>query len=220
MRTSFTSRSASSARGPSVRITARRCTTANDDGIKETFVGSTLDGQPNHGFQVDDNGNPKQAPTSSEGPLLAAPDPWCGPCRCARLLQPRARERNRRRLVPATQRRLLDGGGSASAQCVQRDLRCRRWRSARSVSPSPGRDRSPRQASTPWWRASPRAAPAGVWTAPETRYHRAGCTNPFWVAINTYLSAIGLSTAEFDTQEAYFDSLPLRWPPRRSRTRR
>jgi hypothetical protein len=34
-----------------------------------------------------------------------------------------------------------------------------------------------------------------------------GCTNPFWVAINTYLSAIGLSTAEFDTQEATFDSV-------------
>src|ERR1019366_656232 len=28
------------------------------DGIKETFIGSTLDGQPHHGWTVDDNGNP------------------------------------------------------------------------------------------------------------------------------------------------------------------
>jgi hypothetical protein len=28
------------------------------DGVKETFIGSTLDGQPHHGWKVDDNGNP------------------------------------------------------------------------------------------------------------------------------------------------------------------
>ena len=58
-------------KGPIGAFTAPQMYDANADGIKETFVGSTLDGQMNHGFKTDDNGNTKQPPTyPTENPLL------------------------------------------------------------------------------------------------------------------------------------------------------
>ena len=32
-----------------------------------------------------------------------------------------------------------------------------------------------------------------------------GCTNPFWVAINTFLSAVGVLGLDAEAQEEYFD---------------
>ena len=43
------------------------------------------------------------------------------------------------------------------------------------------------------------------WTAPGSRGTIPGCTNPFWVAVNTFLRAIGMIDADAATQETYFD---------------
>ena len=46
---------------------------------------------------------------------------------------------------------------------------------------------------------------AYAWTAPEARTTIPGCTNPFWVGINTYLGALGILGADSDAQEGACD---------------
>jgi hypothetical protein len=45
-------------RGPRGAFTTAQMVDTDGDGKKETFIGSTLDGQPHHGWKTDDNGNP------------------------------------------------------------------------------------------------------------------------------------------------------------------
>ena len=42
----------------SARSAAPTMIDTDGDGVKETFIGSTLDGQPHHGWKTDDAGNP------------------------------------------------------------------------------------------------------------------------------------------------------------------
>jgi hypothetical protein len=44
-----------------------------------------------------------------------------------------------------------------------------------------------------------------VWTAPGANSSVAGCTNPYWVSVNTLLRAIGQLSSSTSTQEQYFD---------------
>jgi hypothetical protein len=44
-----------------------------------------------------------------------------------------------------------------------------------------------------------------TWTAPGSRSWTIPCTNPIWIAVNTYLNYLGLMQASASTQEALFD---------------
>jgi hypothetical protein len=67
-------------KGPIGAYTTQGMYDSNDDGVKETFVGSTLDGQPNPG------GLKRQPQKWRERVQGTSPDPWVGPCRWSRLL--------------------------------------------------------------------------------------------------------------------------------------
>ena len=194
-------------KGPIGAFTPPQMYDANADGIKETFVGSTLDGQMNHGFKTDDNGNTKQPPTyPTENPLLGlrqtlGTDPAgahdyfslgrVSETGAGWFQQPS--DNSWMHEVAYAHSAYNEVFAAGVALC---EIRITQVKDAPFTSPgqhtmvaciSQGR--------TGW-----------IWTAPETRTTAPGCTNPFWVAINTYLGAIGLLGAEYDTQEASFDS--------------
>ncbi|MEI9971047.1 MAG: hypothetical protein WDO73_02785 [Ignavibacteriota bacterium] len=171
------------------------------DGIKETFIGSTLDGSPNHGFQADSNGNLKAGvnPTfglrQGLGADPAGPHEYFALGRVATTAFgwfPQASD-------GSVMEEVEDSSSAYNLVYAAGVSFCE----MRIVKPS----------SDPLTAPSQHAMIAMVsqgltalsWTGPGARTTIPGCTNPFWVAINTYLRAINLLGDTTANQEAAFD---------------
>ena len=174
--------------GPLGAFSVASMVDTDGDGVKETFIGSTLDGQPHHGWKVDDNGNPtgnsyglRQAlgtdPAGSNdffsiGRVGATPINW----------------------------REVSGGGSMYENTFAAGVA---FCEIRRV------DQKGIQLSTPQSHEMYAMISQGLtgrrWTAPGTAVDEGGMTNPFWVAVNTFLRAIGLAGASASTQQDTFD---------------
>jgi hypothetical protein len=174
--------------GPLGAFTLPQMVDTDADGIKETYVGPTLDGQPSHLFKTDENGNTTETPGSLGLHLGADPagehdyfslDETAGTPSSYREVQYGAsiyRDDYAAGVAFIVIRRTDESGVQLSVPASHSMIA--------SIS----------QGLTGW-----------TWTEPGTRESAPGCTNPFWVAINTYLRAIGANGLSASAQEAYFD---------------
>ena len=177
-------------RGPLGAYTAAQMIDRDSDGVKETLVASTLDGQAHHGFKTDDNGDPEEDSSNLGLRQVLGSDP-AGLNDFFSL----GRVGN----APGSWREVV-GGASVYEDTYAADLAFIEIRRT---------DESGMQLSTPGSHAMVAVISKGltgkVWAAPGARADQPGCTNPFWVAINTFLRAIALAGADSATQEPVFD---------------
>ena len=177
-------------RGPLGAYTPAQMVDEDGDGKKETLIASTLDGQAHHGFAVDENGDP--TPESNDYGLrqVLGSDP-AGANDFFSV--------GRVGDTPANWREVV-GGESVYEDTYAAEVAFVEIRRT---------DEAGIQLSTPDSHTMvaliSKGLTAKVWTAPGARGDQPGCTNPFWVAINTFLRAIALAGADAATQEAAFD---------------
>ena len=173
--------------GPLVAYTTPRMEDKDGDGIAETFVGHTLDGQMHHGFP----------PTAS-----ASARSWAT-IRPARPTSSRSTNRATRRAAtsgrctPATPR-IKDNFAAGTAFVVIRKS-----------------DAKGLQLSKPGDHAMIATVSMGmrgwVWTSLGVRAYGPALTNPVWIAVNMLLRARGIrlgadaTSGQLDAAEAYFD---------------
>jgi hypothetical protein len=175
-------------RGPLGAYTVARMYDSDADGKAETFLGSTLDGQPHHGFkQTDDNGSYTDSNLGLR--LVLGTDP-AGPGDFFSLDRlagtPNAGE------VLSGSSIFLDNYAAGVAFVVIRRT------DQRGIQPS-------EITSHDMIAMVSRGLSGLVWGGPGSRSEVPGLTNVFWVAINTYLRSLGRETADVTTQETYFD---------------
>lgn len=175
-------------RGPIGAYTVARMYDSDGDGKAETFLGSTLDGQPHHGFkQTDGNG----AYTDSslglrqiKGTDPAGANDFFSLDRLAGT--PNAGE------VLAGSSIFLDNFAAGVAFIVIRRT------DQKGIQPS--------EISSHQMTAMISKGLTGyTWSGAGSRSSVDGLTNPFWVAINTFLRSLGVDSAVAATQETFFD---------------
>jgi hypothetical protein len=177
-------------RGPLGAYSTAQMVDTDSDGIKETFIGSTLDGQPHHGFkQTDTNGD--FTDTSFGLRQVLGTDP-AGSTDYFSL--------GRVGTTPTSWREV-----SASGSVYEQDYAAGvAFMEIRRTEPT-GSPLSP--VSSHVMTAMISQGLTGLaWTAPGTRTTIPGCTNPFWVAVNTFLRSLGVDSAVTAVQESYFDT--------------
>jgi hypothetical protein len=186
-------------RGPLGAFTAPQMYDSDGDGKLDSFAGSTLDGQPNHGFQVDSNGNLKAGANATYGlRQVLGTDPagthdWFSLSR-----------------VSATGKGWFTDAAGPMEEVAYMGSAYNLVFAAGVAFCEIRRTKPPKDPlSSPGQHTMIAAVSQGLtgfgWTAPGARTTIPACTNPFWVAVNTFLSAIGLSGAAASTQEQYFD---------------
>jgi hypothetical protein len=195
-------------RGPIGAFTAPQMWDSNGDGTPDTFLGSTLDGQMNHGFQVDSNGHLKSGANAAFGlrQVLGA-DP-AGAHDYFSLGRVDAGSAPKGWYTQASDGALMNEvhypwgpSGSAYNQVFAAGVA---FCEIRRVKPNNDPLTAPGQHSM--MAMVSQGLTAHAWTAPGSRYEIPGCTNPFWVTINTFLRAVGAGSLDASTQEQYFDT--------------
>lgn len=176
-------------RGPIGAFTAPQMVDTDADGIKETYIGPTLDGQPPHGFkQTDSSGNFTWSGLGLR--RVAGTDP-AGSGDYFSL--------GRVGTTTTSWREVVSGGsvylqnyaaGTAFTELRRTD--------ASGIQPST-------VASHDMIEMISQGLTGLTWSAPGSRGTSPGCTNPFWVAINTFLRSLGIDGLAASTQEPYFD---------------
>jgi hypothetical protein len=174
--------------GPIGAFTTTAMVDTDGDGTKETFVGSTLDGQPHHGWKVDSSGNPTG---NSYGLFTALGTDPAGANDYFSI--------GRVAGTPDSFREVISG----SSVFWDNFISGISFLSIRRV------DEVGVQLSTPGSHSMIAMISQGLtgwtWTDISTRTAVPGCTNLFWVAINTYLRAIGANSLTDIEQSAYLD---------------
>ena len=189
-------------RGPLGAFTSPQMWTSYGAAHPDTFLGSTLDGQPNHGFQVDSNGNLKSGaqplyglrqtlgadPAGSSdyfslGRVATTALGWYTQASDGSLMQE------------------VIGGGSAynkifSAGTAFCEIRRTKPNSDPLTAPS----------QHVMIAVVSQGLQGLTWSAPGSRSSVSGCVNPFWVAVNTFFRSIGILGETAGTQETYFDA--------------
>lgn len=175
-------------RGPIGAYTVARMYDSDGDGKAETFLGSTLDGQPHHGFkQTDDSG----AYTDSnfglrqiKGTDPAGPNDYFSLDRVAGTPGPGE--------VLAGSSIVLDNYAAGVAFVVIRRT------DQKGIQPS-------EIASHQMTAMVSKGLTGYTWSGPGSRSSVEGLTNPFWVAINTFLRSLGVDSRDASIQERYFN---------------
>lgn len=175
-------------RGPLGAFTTATMVDTDGDGTNDTFVGSTLDGQAHHGWKVDDSGNPTGTSLGLRQCLGTDPAGAEDYFSLGRVGS-----------VPTSWREVTNGTSCYEDTYAAGVAFCE----IRRV------DEKGVQLSTPQSHSMIAYVSQGLtgltWTAAGSRSTLAGCTNPFWVAVNTYLRALGLAGLTAVEQEPYFD---------------
>jgi hypothetical protein len=176
-------------RGPIGAYSTAQMVDTDSDGIKETFIGSTLDGQPHHGFkQTDSSGNSTDSGFGLRQVLGTDPAGSTDYFSLGRVGS-----------TPTSFREVVSGGsvyeqnyaaGTAFLEIRRTDQK--------GIQPSA-------VSSHQMVVMISKGLTGLTWTAPGTRGTAAGCTNPFWVAVNAFLRSLGKDSLDAATQEAYFD---------------
>jgi len=188
-------------RGPIGAFTSPQMWTSYGAAHPDTFLGSTLDGQPNHGFQVDSNGALKSGAQPLYGlRQVTGADPVSATdyFSLGRVATTAAGW-----FTQASDGSLMlevIGGGSAYNKVYSAGTAfCEIRRTKPNSDPltAPGQHVMMAMIS--------KGLAGLTWSGPGSRSSVAGCVNPVWVAVNTYLSATGLLGVSAGTQETYFD---------------
>jgi hypothetical protein len=189
-------------RGPLGAFTAPQMWTSYGATHPDTFLGSTLDGQPNHGFQVDSNGNlksgakPRYGLRQTLGADPAGAADYFSLGRVATIAAGWFTQSSDGSLMLE----VIDGESAYNQVYSAGVALCeiRRTKASSEALSSPGQHTLIAMVSeglTGW-----------TWSAPGSRTPAPGCVNSYWVAINTYLRAIGIAEADAVAQEEYFDA--------------
>jgi hypothetical protein len=198
-------------KGPLGAFTAPQMWDANGDGIPDTFIGSTLDGSPNHGYQTTTAGILKLNPDGSFRTALQAAfglrqvlgtDPAgahdyfslgrVSATGVGWFQQPSDNAWMEEVAYADSAYNLVFSAGLAFCEI-------RRVKPNNDPLTTPGQHTMVATVS--------KGLTGLAWTAPGSRTTIPGCTNPFWVAVNTLLSAVGMAAPAVasSTQELYFD---------------
>jgi hypothetical protein len=190
-------------RGPLGAFTEPQMWTSYGASHPDTFLGSTLDGQPNHGFQVDSNGNLK----SGSNPLYGLRQAFGGDPAGSQEFFSLGRVASTAKgwftqaADGSPMLEVLDAAGKSAYNKIfsagTAFCEIRRTKPNSDPITAPGQHTMIAMVS--------KGLTGLVWTAPDSRSNLTGCVNPFWVAINTYLWALGLMSTDASTQEEYFD---------------
>jgi hypothetical protein len=175
-------------RGPIGAYTVARMYDSDADGKAETFIGSTLDGQPHHGFhQTDDNGSYTDSSfglRQVKGTDPAGPGDYFSLGRVAGTPNPGE----------------VVGGGSIYEQNYAAGVAFMEIRRTDQKGIQPSEITSHNMV------AMVSQGLAGLaWSGPGGRSSVPGLTDPFWVTINTFLRSLGIEAQDTLTQEDYFD---------------
>ena len=187
--------------GPLGAFTTPQMVDIDGDGKKETFVGSTLDGMPNHGAQFDSNGNLKAGANATFGlrnVLGSDPADTHDYFSLGRVSATGAGW-----FTQASDGSLMDEVAYASSAYNLVFASGVAFVEIRRVKPNSDPLTAPSQHTI--MASVSQGLTAITWTAPGATTTAPGCTNPFWVAVNTYLRTVGLIGASSGTQEGYFD---------------
>jgi hypothetical protein len=176
-------------RGPIGAFTVPQMYDADGDGNTDTFIGPTLDGQPHHGFKSQASGH---SYTDSGLGLrrILGNDP-SGATEYFSLDRIAGTPSSWREVISGPSM-FLDNFAAGVAFTVLRrtdtpDVQLTAVQSHQMVE------------------VISKGLTGLTWSAPGARGTSPGCTNPFWVAVNTLLRALGLQGAIASTQEQYFD---------------
>ena len=175
-------------KGPLGAFSAPTMIDEDGDGVKETFIGSTLDGQPHHGWTVDDNGNPTGNNMGLRQTLGTDP---AGANDFFSL--------GRVGTTPNSWREVVGGASCYEDTYAAGVALCEIRRTDQKGVQLTTLDSHAMIAMIS------QGLSAWIWDTSGVRSASPGCTNPVWVAINTYLRAIGLADADAATQAATFD---------------
>lgn len=176
-------------RGPIGAFTTAQMVDTDADGIAETFVGSTLDGQMHHGFKTT---NSSGAYSDSGFGLrqVAGADP-AGSSDYFSL---------GRVGTTTTSWREVVGGGSVYEKNYAAGI------SFLEIRRTDQKGIQLTAVASHQMQAMISKGLTGlVWTSPGSRTTAAGCTNPFWVAVNTLLRSMAVDSLTSTVQESYFD---------------
>jgi hypothetical protein len=181
--------------GPLVAFTTPRMEDKDGDGKKETFIGSTLDGQYNHGAKFDSNGNPTG--TNLGLRTCLGNDP-VGASDYFSLDQSGDQRGGDWRKVYDGYSTYKDNFAAGTAFIVIRRT------DAKGLQLS--------QLTEHQMQAYVSSGIGGwVWTAPGERIYTAPLTNPIWIAVNMLLRARGIrlgaasTPVQLDIAETFFD---------------
>jgi hypothetical protein len=175
-------------KGPMGAFTVAQMVDTDGDGVKETFVGSTLDGQPHHGFKTDSIGN---STGNNDGLFQCVGNDPAGAGDFFSLDRVGSTPDNWMEVVSgASVFERIYAAGVAFCEIRRTD--------------QPGVQLSTLDSHSMQVVIS-QGLTALAWTAPGAQTTIQACTNPFWVAVNTFLRAIGMIDADAATQETYFD---------------
>jgi hypothetical protein len=165
------------------------------DGKKETFVGSTLDGQYNHGAKFDSNGNPTG---DSDGLRMCLGNDPAGPTDYFSLDQSGDQRAGDWRRVYDGYSTYKDNFAAGTAFIVIRRT------DAKGLQLS--------QLTEHQMQAYVSSGIGGwVWSAPGSRVYSAPLTNPIWIAVNMLLRARGIrlgaaaTASQLNIAETFFD---------------
>lgn len=175
-------------RGPIGAYTTARMYDSDGDGKSETFLGSTLDGQPHHGFkQTDGNG------AFSDDGLGLRQVKGTDPAGANDFF-------SLGRLAGTPGPGEVVGGSSIYLDTFAAGVAFMEIRRTDQKGIQPSEITSHQMV------AMISQGLAGLtWGGPGSRSSVPGLTNPFWVAINTYLRSLGIEAKDAATQELYFD---------------
>jgi hypothetical protein len=177
-------------RGPIGGYTTPQMYDSDGDGIAETFLGSTLDGQPHHGFtQTNNTGGYTDSglglrKANGDDPVVA--NDYFSLDRTAGTPGPGEITALGGSSI------VLDNYAAGVAFLVIRRT------DPKGIQPS---EISSHQMTA----MIAQGLKGWSWGAPGSRAEVAGLTNPFWVAINTFLRSLGREKADAVIQEDYFD---------------
>jgi hypothetical protein len=188
-------------KGPLGAFTAPQMYDSNADAVPDAFAGSTLDGQPNHGFQVTSAGVLKPGAVATFGlRQVLGSDPAgehdyfslgrVSATGVGWFQQPSDNSWMKEVAYASSAYNLVFAAGVAFCEI-------------RRVKPNSDPLTSPGQHTMV--AAVSQGLTALAWTGPGARTTIPGCTNPFWVAVNTFLSAVGVLGLDAEAQEELFD---------------
>jgi hypothetical protein len=199
-------------KGPLGAYTAPQMYTSYGSSKPDTFLGSTLDGQPNHGFQVDSGGHLKAGAIATYGLRQSLGSDPAGTHDYFSLGR-----------VTGAGSRPLGWYVQTADGTPMEEVEDPAWTGGSATTSSYNLVYSSGVAFCEIRRTKPNSDPLTsplqhtmlamisqglsglVWSAPGAVSTVAGLTNPFWIAVNTYLRAIGILGATTSTQEGFFD---------------
>jgi hypothetical protein len=177
-------------RGPIGGYTTPQMYDSDGDGIAETFLGSTLDGQPHHGFQQTSTSGAYT--DSGLGLRKANGDDPVVPNDYFSL--------DRTAGTPGPGEITALGGSSIVLDNYAAGVAFLVIRRTDQKGIQPSEVNSHQMTAM-----ISQGLKGWSWGAPGSRAEVAGLTNPFWVAINTFLRSLGREKADAVIQEDYFD---------------